>query len=134
MFKTNVWFSSFAALTVILAAWYMIRFFQNSMNGPVTASPHEVAMTAEDPERTVYEYPVLRRLISGDLRLAEIGLLVPLVLLILYIGIQPDPLTARINPAANGTTTVVRTAHTSLPSAASPSGAGTNGGAAGGGR
>ncbi|MBV9280759.1 MAG: NADH-quinone oxidoreductase subunit M, partial [Chloroflexi bacterium] len=67
VFKANAWFSSIAALTVILAAWYMIRFFQDTMNGPLVASPERVAATVEDPERTPYQYPVARRLIGSDL-------------------------------------------------------------------
>jgi len=97
VFRENAFFSTIAAFTVVLAAWYMIRFFQNSMNGPVTASPQQVAVVAEDPLRSPYEYPVMRRLISGDLLPRELLLLVPLVALILYIGVQPDSLTARIN-------------------------------------
>jgi len=98
---------------VILAAWYMIRFFQNTMNGPITASSQQVAEGAEsieEPERTVYQYPVLRRLIPGDLRLNELGLLIPLMILIFYIGLQPDSLTTRMNPTTGPLSTLVRTA------------------------
>ncbi|GAC1322889.1 MAG: NADH-quinone oxidoreductase subunit M [Chloroflexota bacterium] len=106
-FRTNAWFATVATLTIIMAAWYMIRLFQNTMNGPVTASPQQTAVTSEDLSRTPYEYPVVRRLIGGDLLPREVGLLVPLILLIVYIGIQPDPLTARINPTADSVTYLV---------------------------
>jgi NADH:ubiquinone oxidoreductase subunit 4 (subunit M) len=76
----------------------MIRFFQNTMNGPVTVSADEVAVVAETPDRTAYQYPVLRRLIPGDLLPGEIALFVPLIILIIYIGIQPYTFTQRINP------------------------------------
>ncbi|GAC1465806.1 MAG: hypothetical protein PVSMB7_10540 [Chloroflexota bacterium] len=46
-------------------------------------------------------------MIGGDLLPREVGLLVPLILLIVYIGIQPDPLTARINPTADSVTYLV---------------------------
>jgi NADH:ubiquinone oxidoreductase subunit 4 (subunit M) len=87
-----------AAVVTILAAWYMIRFFQDTMNGPVTASAEEIAVVAEHEERTAYQYPVLRRLIPGDLLLGEAALFIPLILLIVYIGVQPYTLTRRINP------------------------------------
>lgn len=109
VFQHNAWFASVAALTVIISAWYMIRFFQDSMNGPIVASPVQVAVTAEDQRRTVYEFPVVRRLLSGDLLPREALLFVPLIMLILYIGIQPDSLTARMNPTTNSVSTVVHT-------------------------
>jgi NADH-quinone oxidoreductase subunit M len=104
VFKANVWFSSIAALTIILAAWYMIRLFQDTMNGPLVA-PAEAA--AEDSNRSVYQYPVMRRLISGDLISREIFLWAPLIVLILYIGIQPDTLTTRMNATTSQVTALV---------------------------
>jgi NADH-quinone oxidoreductase subunit M len=98
VFAENAWFAVIGALVTILAAWYMIRFFQNTMNGPVTVSADEVAVVAETPGRTAYQYPVLRRLIPGDLLPGEIALFVPLIILIIYIGIQPYTFTQRINP------------------------------------
>jgi NADH-quinone oxidoreductase subunit M len=97
-FKANAWWSAIAALTVILAAWYMIRFFQDTMNGPVTASAEEVAVVAEHEDRTPYQFPVLRRLIPGDMLPGEIALWVPLILLIVYIGVKPVTLTDRMEP------------------------------------
>lgn len=106
VFRANAWFSSIAALTVILAAWYMIRFFQNSMNGPLATSPEQVAVVEEDENRTPYQYPVARRLIGSDLLPREAVLLLPLVILILYVGIQPDSLTARMNPTTGSVATI----------------------------
>jgi NADH-quinone oxidoreductase subunit M len=111
VFKSNAWYPSVAALTVILAAWYMIRFFQNTMNGPITVSSQQVAEGAGiEPERTVYQYPVLRRLIPGDHVWNELGLLIPLMILIFYIGLQPDSLTTRMNLTTGPLSTLVRTA------------------------
>jgi NADH-quinone oxidoreductase subunit M len=107
VFRANAWFSSIAALTVILAAWYMIRFFQDTMNGPTVTSPQQGAEIADDPNRTPYQYPVVRRLIGGDLLPREFVLLVPLIALILYLGIQPDAFTARLNPTAGPLSAVV---------------------------
>jgi len=118
VFKTNAWFAGIAAAVTILAAWYMIRFFQNSMNGPVVASPAAVAETVESPERTVYQFPVARRLLPGDLLPREIALFVPLILVILYLGIQPNPVTTRLNPTTNSLSSTVHSA--SPPSGAKP--------------
>jgi NADH-quinone oxidoreductase subunit M len=98
VFAENAWFAVIGAVVVIMAAWYMIRFFQDTMNGPVTVSGDEVAVISEQPNRTAYQYPVLRRLIPGDLLPGEVALFVPLILLIIYIGVQPYTLTHRINP------------------------------------
>ncbi|MGH2408972.1 MAG: complex I subunit 4 family protein, partial [Chloroflexota bacterium] len=113
-FKFNSWYAAVAALTVILAAWYMIRLFQNTMNGPVTARPEAGSEQAEAPDRTVYQFPVLRRLLSGDLLPREGMLLVPLLILVFYIGIQPDGLTARMNSTTNPISSIVH--HASPPS------------------
>jgi NADH-quinone oxidoreductase subunit M len=108
VFRENAWFSTVAALSVILAAWYMIRFFQDSMNGPVTAAPQQVAVVAEDRERTEYQFPVRRHLLPGDLLPRETMLFVPLILLVLYIGVQPDTLTRRMNPTTSPLSTLVK--------------------------
>jgi len=107
VFRANAWFSSIAALTIILAAWYMIRLFQDTMNGPTVASPQQAAEIPDDPSRTPYQYPVVRRLINGDLLPREFVLLLPLIAIILYLGIQPDPFTARVNPTAGPLSAVV---------------------------
>jgi NADH:ubiquinone oxidoreductase subunit 4 (subunit M) len=108
VFLENAWFSSIAAITVILAAWYMIRFFQDSMNGPVTAVPQQVGAVIQDRDQTEYQFPVRRRLLSGDLLPREAALFVPLILLILYIGVQPNTLTSRMNPTTTPLSSLVR--------------------------
>jgi NADH-quinone oxidoreductase subunit M len=107
VFAENAWFAVIAGLVVVMAAWYMIRFFQDTMNGPVTVSADEVAVIAEQPERTNYQYPVLRRLIPGDLLPGETMLFVPLILLVVYIGIQPHTLTKRINPTTQPVSAII---------------------------
>jgi NADH-quinone oxidoreductase subunit M len=119
VFKANAWWASVAALTVILAAWYMIRLFQDTMNGPATAAPDEVAVVAEQEGRTPYQFPVLRRLIPGDMLPGEIALWVPLIPLILYIGVKPISLTSRMEP-----TTAPLVAHLQAPGGSSANRAG----------
>ncbi|GAC1402786.1 MAG: NADH-quinone oxidoreductase subunit M [Chloroflexota bacterium] len=109
-FRQNAYFSSIAALTVILAAWYMIRLFQNSMNGPLEQPALATPNVAEREDQTSYQYPVRRRLITGDLRARELLLFVPLIALILYIGVQPDPLTTRMNSTTNTLNAIVHSA------------------------
>jgi NADH-quinone oxidoreductase subunit M len=106
-FRYNAWYSAVAALVAIMAAWYMIRFFQQTMNGPSVASPQSVAETAEDETATAYQYPVRRRLIPDDLLPREIRLWVPLLLLVLYLGVQPDTLTTRMNATTNAVQSIV---------------------------
>jgi NADH-quinone oxidoreductase subunit M len=106
-FASNAWYASLATITVILAAWYAIRLFQASMNGPVIASPAGVAMTVEDDTRSVYQYPVLRALIPGDLKAYEGLLWVPLLAIVLYLGFQPHPVTQRMNPTNTAISAVV---------------------------
>lgn len=108
VFRENAWFSSIAAVTVILAAWYMIRFFQDSMNGPVVAAPQAVAALVEDEEQTEYQFPLRRKLLPGDLLPREAMLFVPLIMLVLYVGVQPDTLTRRMNPTTGPLATLVR--------------------------
>jgi NADH-quinone oxidoreductase subunit M len=112
LFRSNAWISAIAALVTILAAWYMIRFFQDSMNGPVVETGE---VETDDPLRTPYEYPVRRPLIAVDLFPREVALLLPLILLVLYIGVQPDPLTTRMNPTTQPVSSLVhRVTGTSL--------------------
>lgn len=127
-FKANAWFASVAALTVILAAWYMIRLFQDTMNGPIVAAPETITNTVEDASKSVYQYPIMRTLLTGDLHPREYLLFVPLLFLIFYIGLQPDGLTARINPTVNPTSYVVHS------SAVNSSSGGVRGAGLGGGR
>jgi NADH-quinone oxidoreductase subunit M len=78
VFRATPAFSILATAVVIPAAWYMLRFFQDSMQGP---------MQKEGPVGIV-----LRKGPLMDLSFGEFWLLAPLLLLIFYIGIQPGPL------------------------------------------
>ncbi|HEX8917081.1 MAG TPA: NADH-quinone oxidoreductase subunit M [Chloroflexota bacterium] len=107
VFRANAWFASIAALTVILAAWYMIRFFQDTMNGPVVTSPQQVAETTPDARHSVYEFPVLQRLVNADLLSREMILVAPLIVLTIYIGIRPSTVTSRISPTTSSEVYIV---------------------------
>jgi NADH-quinone oxidoreductase subunit M len=117
-FAYNAWYASIATITVILAAWYMIRLFQDSMNGPVSVAPRELAETGLDARRTPYQYPVLQRLLPGDIQLREALLWVPLAVVLLYLGVQPQPVTQRLNPTNTAISVVVHTHATRRPAVA----------------
>jgi NADH-quinone oxidoreductase subunit M len=77
VFQVNVVFAVLGAAVIVPAAWYMLRFFQGIMQGP-----------------RQQEGPVgisLRKGTLTDISIAEFWTLAPLLVLIVYIGIQPAP-------------------------------------------
>ncbi|MBS1847079.1 MAG: NADH-quinone oxidoreductase subunit M [Actinobacteria bacterium] len=77
-FATRRWWAVVAASGVILAAVYLLWAFQQTFHG------------TPDPETAV----------EKDLRWSEIGILIPLVAVILFIGLYPKPVLERIDPSA----------------------------------
>jgi NADH-quinone oxidoreductase subunit M len=78
MFKSNVWYAAFAASGVILSACYMLWMFQRVFFGKIK---HEEN----------------KKLLDLDWR--EKIILIPLVILIFWIGIYPKPFFTKIEPA-----------------------------------
>ena len=114
-----------ATTGIVLAAVYMLWVFQRVMTGPVRGAA--VVEVDTDPEPSVgpaetgsasgvavLEAPhrvaasVRRRF--GDLHAREIGVLTPLVVLILLLGVYPQPVLEVINPTA--VQTVMSSGHT----------------------
>jgi NADH-quinone oxidoreductase subunit M len=95
-FHTSTIFGTLGTAVVIPAAWYLIRFFQDTMHGPVLK------------EGTVASLE--RKGLLNDLQLSEFGTLLPLLALIFYIGVQPYPLTFLMEPAVVNTLQNVGTA------------------------
>ncbi len=85
-FKANTWYAVFAATGVILAAGYMLWMYQRVIFGKVTKPENEKL---------------------DDIGWRERGILVPLVILIFWIGIYPKPLLTRIEPAVKQVLTQV---------------------------
>jgi NADH-quinone oxidoreductase subunit M len=88
-FRNNITFGILGTAVVVPAAWYLIRFFQGVMES-----------------RNVAEGPVailLRKGTLADLDLREFVALVPLFVLMVYIGLQPLPLTALLEPSVIST-------------------------------
>ena len=81
-FRTNWWWAAIAASGVILSACYMLWMFQRVIFGPVT---HE-----ENRE-------------LKDLSLRERLVFAPLLILIFWMGVMPQPFLDRMQPALNRT-------------------------------
>jgi NADH-quinone oxidoreductase subunit M len=88
-FRNNVIFGTLGTVVIVPAAWYLIRFFQEVMEGSRQAGK---AVAAAE-----------RRGILSDIRLGEFLVLSPLLLLIFYIGVQPAPLTFLMEPSIANT-------------------------------
>jgi len=74
----NFWFAGVAALGVILAAVYLLSMFEKVFLGPIT----------HDENRNL-----------KDVSWREIAILVPILLVIFWIGLYPTPFFNLINPA-----------------------------------
>jgi NADH-quinone oxidoreductase subunit M len=78
-FHANVVYGVLGTLVVIPAAWYVLRFFQSVMHG---ATPERGPVVAAE-----------RKGLAVDLRRSELAVLLPLLLLIFYVGFFPGQLT-----------------------------------------
>ena len=90
-FAFNHVFAAFAAVGVVLSVIYLLWAYQRMMHGPVPAGLQERMVPAMGAARVSPLRP--------DLRRWEIGLLVPLVAMMIFIGVYPRPVLDRINPA-----------------------------------
>jgi NADH-quinone oxidoreductase subunit M len=95
-FRNNAIFGALGTIVIIPAAWYLIRFFQDVMEGPRQTGG--VIAVAE------------RKGLLTDLQLNEFLILSPLLALIFYIGIQPAPLTFLMEPSVVNTLQSIGTA------------------------
>lgn len=83
------WFAGIATLGVILAAVYLLQMFEKTFLGPVT---HEENKSLK------------------DLNLREIITMVPLLIMIFWLGIYPQPFFNLINPAVEQLVKIVQSA------------------------
>jgi NADH-quinone oxidoreductase subunit M len=81
-FRANPWWAAIAAVGVILSAVYMLWMFQRVMFGPVTHAENE-------------NLP--------DLSLRERLVFAPLLILIFWMGVAPQPFIDRVEPALGRT-------------------------------
>ncbi len=84
-FRSNEIFGILGTVVVVPAAWYLTRFVLGVMEGPI---PRAGALAALDRKG---------RLV--DINLGEFLVLLPLLVLIFYIGMQPAPFTALMEPS-----------------------------------
>jgi NADH-quinone oxidoreductase subunit M len=84
-FRNSVTFGVLGTIVVVPAAWYMIRFFQDALEGPIKTDGHVGMM--------------VRKNTLTDMRISEFVVLLPLLALIFFIGLYPLPLTALIEPS-----------------------------------
>ena len=83
------WFAGIATLGVILAAVYLLKMFEKTFLGPIT---HEENKSLK------------------DLNLREIITMVPLLVMIFWLGIYPQPFFNLINPAVEQLVKIVQSA------------------------
>ena len=86
-FQANVVYGVLGTLVVIPAAWYMLRFFQGVMHG---TTPERGPIAAAE-----------RKGLPGDLQRRELLVLLPLLLLIFYIGFFPGQFTNAMQHSVN---------------------------------
>ena len=86
-------YAAFAALGVILAAVYILFMFQKLFLGPVTNKKNEKLK---------------------DLNLRELAIMVPLLILIFWIGLYPKPFFDLMGPSVDQLLSVIQGASVAL--------------------
>ena len=117
-FRSSIALGALGTLVIIPAAWYMLRFFQGVMEG----EPREAPMAGMDEGAR----PATRGAKRGragalaDLRAGELAVLLPLLVLIFYLGFAPGVLTSRMETTVTRMVPTFATHHTT-PSTLRPS-------------
>lgn len=88
-FRSSAIFGALGTAVIVPAAWYLIRLFQGMMWGPLQR------------EGTVGS--LVRKGTLSDIQLGEFLTILPLLILIFYIGFQPYPLTFLMEPSVVNT-------------------------------
>ncbi len=89
VFRSSTVYGILGTAVIIPAAWYMMRFFQGMMEGP------------QQKEGVVAS--LLRKGTLTDIQLGEFITILPLLLLIFYIGLHPNPITFLMDPSVVNT-------------------------------
>jgi NADH-quinone oxidoreductase subunit M len=97
-FRSSALFGTLGTIVVVPAAWYLIRFFLAVMEGPRQT---QGAVGAS-----------LRKGTLSDISIGEFVPLLPMLALIFYIGVQPLPLTALLDPSVVNTLNFLGSAFT----------------------
>jgi NADH-quinone oxidoreductase subunit M len=89
VFRSNVTFGVLGTIVVVPAAWYMLRLFQGIMHNQLPQSGPVAG--------------VIRKGTLSDIHINEFLILLPLLALIFYIGLQPAPLTFLLHNSVQNT-------------------------------
>src|SRR2546427_2754693 len=89
VFRSSTVYGILGTAVIIPAAWYMMRFFQGMMEWP------------RQTEGVVAS--LMRKGTLTDIELGEFMTILPLLFLIFYIGLQPNPLTFLMEPSVVNT-------------------------------
>ncbi len=89
VFRSNVIFGLLGTAVIVPAAWYMIRLALGMMEGPL--------------QKQGVVASVIRKGTLSDIQLGEFMTILPLLILIFYIGVQPNPLTSIMEPSVVNT-------------------------------
>ncbi|NMC78609.1 MAG: Fe-S-binding domain-containing protein, partial [Chloroflexi bacterium] len=90
----SAWYAGLATVGVILAAVYLLHMFEKVFLGPVTHPENQGLL---------------------DLNAREIATLLPLLVLIFWIGLYPKPFFDLINPTVQNLAALVQSAAVALP-------------------
>src|SRR5215831_9407847 len=89
VFRSSSIYGILGTAVIIPAAWYMMRFFQGTMQGPLVKEGVVASL--------------MRKGTLTDIELGEFMLISPLLLLIFYIGLQPNSITFLMEPSVVNT-------------------------------
>jgi NADH-quinone oxidoreductase subunit M len=105
-FGANRVWGSIAAVGVLLSAIYFLWAYQRSMHGPMSADLEarlaHASPTGGDPASDVpaADEPDRRRRLIPDITRWEYLVIVPVMVVILFLGLYPKPVLDRVNPAS----------------------------------
>lgn len=107
-FPTRPVFTILATVGMVLAAMYVLRLYQRVMQGPVGGTAVLDAIggpgAATDPASAESNgSTTARRIGMRDLNVREIGVLAPLVVLVVLLGVYPAPMLDVITPSVEAT-------------------------------
>jgi NADH-quinone oxidoreductase subunit M len=89
VFRTHAIYGVLGTAVIVPAAWYMIRFFIGIMEGPL--------------QKEGLVGTLVRKGTLSDINVGEFMSILPLLVLIFYIGFQPNPLTSLMEPSVVNT-------------------------------
>ncbi|MGO8949711.1 MAG: complex I subunit 4 family protein [Ktedonobacterales bacterium] len=108
-FQSSYVFGALGTLVVIPAAWYMLRFFQGTMEGPPRDAPMAGNGTMSQMHGTTSRKSESKSL--RDLSWAEFSVLLPLLALIVVLGIIPGAMTSRVQSSVDAVLSPASAAH-----------------------